>query len=111
MFPHRNVCPSQLRVSREQRRLCSGSAQAWLSSDRVCSGLLTPITRLAQLRLTSLEIINFNEARDPKHVTTYTILIDMGDYYLRRWLRPLVLIVTCLSSDLPPDLPALQGPG
>jgi len=79
-----------------------------IGSAQVCSPLLHDV---AQLRLTSLEIINFNEARDPKHVTTYTILIDMGDYYLRRWLRPLVLIVTCLSSDLPPDLPALQGPG
>jgi hypothetical protein len=48
-FPHRNVYSSQSYVSREQRRLGSGSAQ-------VCSPLLRDA---AQLRITSLEIINF----------------------------------------------------
>jgi hypothetical protein len=49
MFPHRNVCSSQSYVSREQRRPCSGSAQARLT---LGSGLLRsaqacspPITR------------------------------------------------------------------
>jgi hypothetical protein len=45
LFHHRNVCSSQPYVSREQRRLCSGLAQARLSSGsasiQVCSGLLT----------------------------------------------------------------------
>jgi hypothetical protein len=36
-FPHRNVCSSSPSVSREQRRLCSGSAQAGLTFG---SGLL-----------------------------------------------------------------------
>jgi hypothetical protein len=30
VFPHRNVCSSQPYISHEQRRLCSGSAQARL---------------------------------------------------------------------------------
>lgn len=67
LFPHRNVCSSQPCVSREQRRLCSGSAQArlrpgsvQLRSAQVCSGLLTQLLTRGPPPL----------ARDPKHVTT-----------------------------------------
>jgi hypothetical protein len=62
LFPHRNVCSSQSYVSREQCRLCSGSAQArftfgsgLLRSAQVCLPLLRDA---AQLRITLLEIIN-----------------------------------------------------
>jgi hypothetical protein len=52
LFPHRNVCSSQPHVLREQRRLCSGSAQGQLSFGSGLLGLLTLFTRF-------LEIINF----------------------------------------------------
>jgi hypothetical protein len=60
VFPHWNVCSSQSYVSRKQRRLCSGSAQARLTfGSQVCSPLLRDA---AQLRITLLEIINYPNA-------------------------------------------------
>jgi hypothetical protein len=50
-----NVYNSQPHILDEQRRLCSGPAQARLGSAHVCSPYLRDT---AQLRLTSLEIIS-----------------------------------------------------
>jgi hypothetical protein len=58
LFPHRNVCSSQPCAHVSSAALCSGSAQARLIFG---SGLLrfAHPYYAAQLRLTSLEIINF----------------------------------------------------
>ena len=88
LFPHRNVCLSQPYISRELRRLCSGSAQARFIFG---SGLLRSahpyyVTRRSQ-DLPPQNSSTFNEgpekalpiARAPKYVTTYTIPTNMED--------------------------------
>lgn len=91
-FPHRNVCSSQSYVSREQRRPCSGLAQARLTFG---SGLLRYaypryVTRRSGAAKNNLtrKTSTFDEgpekapplARDLKYVTTSIMLTDTGDY-------------------------------